>query len=176
MTARYYKTVAGSEANAAYVTVQQQTKDMIAAAKRFAALFDGTPVFATDFHGRNFKGIKLNNFEERPDKHLWTKPIKQWGFISSPRGKALIAADKTELEALNNRYMQHTPAIREVSFDPLFQELGTDWGNLLFCGISFFDHEGILYISTKAELKNCTEILASEYAAADKARQAGGVA
>jgi hypothetical protein len=171
MSLRYYKTIEGSAANAAYLVVKQQSEIMKQQAKQFAELFDGEPLFSTSMTGREFAGIQLNNFENRPDNHLWTKPTSQNGGVSRPRAKPLCAAHKKEQEALNNRYMQNTPAIKEASFKPLFESLGSDWGQMLFCGISFFEHERILYISTKAELANCTEILASEYLAADIARE-----
>ncbi len=170
MSLRYYKTIEGSDANTAYLVVKQQTEVMKQQALKFAELFDGTPVFSTSMTGREFAGIELNNFENRPDNHFWTKPTKQNGGVSNPRSKPLCAAHRGGLEALNNSYMQHRPEITEVSFNPLFKSLGSDWGTMLFCGISFFEHDRILYISTKAELAHCTEILASEYLAADAAR------
>ena len=172
MTVRYYKTNAGSEANAAYEVVKQQTETLKQQAQSFAELFDGSPVLVTSITGRKFKGIQLNNFNSRPDNHLWTKPVERNHSVSYPRGKALKAADKAELEALKKRYWPNKPQKTEVSFDPLFSALGSNWGTLLCCGISFFEHDSALYITTKAELTDCTEILASEYSAADKARLA----
>lgn len=53
---------------------------------------------------------------------------------------------------------------------PVLAAMGTDWGNLFFTGIAFFQHDGAIYVSTSAKLAPCmVEILASEYNAAKAA-------
>lgn len=174
MTTRYYKAVASSAPAKSYEIIAQLNKEMVTACESFAELFNGVAVYATSADCRRFAGIRLTDFESRADKHLWTKPTKQNGYVSFVRSKAPSAAHKAEHEALQLRYSKNKPELTQVSFDSLYKDLGTDWGILLFVGISFFSHNGDLYISTKSRLQNCTEILASEYDAADKAYRAGG--
>lgn len=176
MTVRYYKAVAGSEPATSFKILDQLSKEMSMVNQSFAQLFDGVAVYATSADSRRFAGIRLKDYESRADKHLWTKPTKQNGYVSSVRSKPLSQAHKAEHEALQQRYLKNKPELSQVSFDMLYKDLGTNWGELLFTGISFFSHNDDLYISTKASLKNCTEILGSEYSAAEAESRKGGEA
>lgn len=172
MTIRYFKTQSPTVL-AANKAIQQQKNELLEQVRVFEKLFDGKAVLSHSFTGFGFCGLKLHNFNNRPDNHLWTKPMKHNGFVSHPRGKAPKVADKVALEALNNNYMRNTPTIREVKYEPFYQELGTNWGEVMLSGIAFFEHNGFVFISTQLELKDCTEIVASEYATAAAAFKQG---
>ena len=62
------------------------------------------------------------------------------------------------------------PTLR-VCFNPFLQSLGTEWGELLFTGIGYFQGvDGYIYVETGATLaEHMVEILHSEYLAAKKA-------
>ena len=53
----------------------------------FASNFDAKALFLFRDDGHHFYGLCLNNYNERSDTHLWTKPNSQNGYTSRPRSR-----------------------------------------------------------------------------------------
>ena len=59
------------------------------------------------------------------------------------------------------------PEVMEVRYNNFYESMGTNWGDVLVCGISYFVHDGDIYVATSGNLKeNMTEITTSEYSQA----------
>lgn len=164
----------------AVIAIYEQMMDQVRALKAealvFAEKFDAKPCYCNEVSQFRFSGLLLNEYYQRSDVVLWTSPTRD-GWTSWPRrslkkrpewSKEDFAAKKAELAELQKAYEEAWPAIDKVDRDPLWDAIGTNWGELAFAGISLFFVDGALYLSTRLELKNCTEILGSEYTAAEK--------
>lgn len=135
-------------------------------AKAFGACFSGEPYCLSDFRGQRFGGLK---FAPIRDLQFWTVPDHNGGQRprSRPRPGA-TDAQKAEHKQLREEWDRMYPK-GSVALDPLFNAMGTDWGQLLFAGISFFVRSGTIYVNSGAKLGvHMTEILGSEYAAAQE--------
>lgn len=146
---------------------------------RFAAEFDGKAIFSSSAVSHFFCGVKLNNYHARPDNILWTSPDRRSG-VSSPRSslkkrpewtKEQFVEFKQQLEQLQQRYKAaQWPA--SIDREPFWNAIGTSWCDLVFAGISWFEHGGALFIKTELKLVGCSEIQGSEYEAALSAKRA----
>lgn len=183
MAIKYYKTCA-LEVMSAYAEMQAATKVLTDNCKTFADKFDAVNVMQTSMTGRNFGGLCLNNYATRDDKHLWTTPNRN--NISWPRAnisvktykqslpfnltpeevKQKVKQAKLDLKELESKYKKERVGMDRVDFDKFFASFGTDWANLMFGGLQWFDHDNTLYLATKNTLP-LTEILGSEYEAAE---------
>jgi hypothetical protein len=168
----YFKNT-NPEALAAWDAQEQAKIKLRKESDALAEEFNGERLVSSAVERIAFYGIKLNNWHDRPDNILWTVPERGTG-ASWPRKsikkrpewtKKQFTEYKTQLEELKQRYdamVKPSPIDR----DPLWNAIGTSWGELLFAGISMFEHDGALFIKTDRQLEGCTEILGSEYDAA----------
>lgn len=114
--------------------------------------------------------IRIDGFVFEPAKSskFWTKPDRKTK-AQSPRLKAtgLTQEEKIEHKALLQRWKDGYPGQR-VDIRPIYEAIGSDWGNCLFNGIGYFSGvDGFFYASTSANLgAHMVEIVQSEYQAA----------
>lgn len=180
MTKKYFKTNK-PEVLAEVARLNQERKDLIAAADKFAAQFNAKAMTSTSMRGASFGGLVLKDYDTsglyqlgrcgppaREDKHLWTKPDRNG--ISHPRASIKGKELKAELRDLTERYREGVKALPTVDFEPFFASLDIDWGNLMFSGLNWFEHDDYLYFESGLSFDEvATEILGSEYEAAEKA-------
>ncbi|KII38382.1 hypothetical protein [Pseudomonas fluorescens] len=170
----FYKS-SEKEVLAAWAAYAEQNTEVVAEAKAFADHFNATPVYRHDLFGQSFFGLKFSPALTSP---LWTKPgdgdtqrpraalPRDVSRTSTPEAKKRLNASLKELDA---KYNENLPKAK-ASLEPLWESIGTDWGNLLLCGVGFFATVEAVYVSTSARLNDrMTEILASEYATAKEA-------
>lgn len=174
----YFKNT-NQAALAAWVAQEQGKARLREDGDKFAAEFDGKAVFSSSADSHSFCGVKLNDYHARPDNILWTSPDRVSG-VSRPRcslkkrpewTKEQFVEFKRQLEQLEQRY-KSAPWPARIDREPFWNAIGTSWGELLFAGISAFEHCGALFIKTDLKLEGCTEILGSEYEAAWAERRA----
>ncbi|MGE7139634.1 hypothetical protein ACQKIE_18565 [Luteibacter sp. NPDC031894] len=167
---RYYRADT-AHARAAWAVYREDCDRLATEAEALAAAFPGSvPVYSTSFHGRSFYGLR---FETEMPRDTWTAPDRD-GKTQHPRANArkIVGIDKVarrqEWERICAVYDATRPTTRP-NLDPVFRDLGTDWGTLLFCGCSLFEHAGILYLATSAEVgAPCEEITGGQYFAAQR--------
>lgn len=173
----YFKNT-NPEALAAWEAQEQGKAKLRDESDRFAAEFDGKAILSSSANSHSFCGVKLNNYHARPDNILWTSPDRSSG-VSRPRSslkkrpewtKEQFVEFKLQLEQLEQRYRAAQWPAR-IDREPFWNAIGTSWGELLFAGISAFEHGGALFINTGLKLEGCSEILGSEYDAANAARK-----
>lgn len=141
-----------------------QSKVMISELEKFASHFDAKPVIGFSYSCHTYHGLALNNYESREDRDLWTIPRKQNKMASTVRSSIKNKNKKEELKTLQDKYNQLKPNLFKVNSDDLLIAVGTDWGQILFFGISWHMVNNILYVETSIKLnKNMQEILGSEY-------------
>lgn len=170
MSAAFYKTttVAVLEAWANY---EAEAALVASAGKAFAEHFGGKLLTRADAHGREVAGLR---FAPAKDDPLWTKPNQQAYGRQHPRA-SLRKGTKEQRQALVTLQADWKARFPTEKADlaPVLAAMGTAWGALFFCGISFFEHGGAIYINTSAQLApHMQEILASEYSAASTAYDA----
>lgn len=138
-------------------------------ARKLCSQFDATPVISQCVSRYTFHGMRLNNYDAREDKHLWTKPDHNKGFVSRPRGR--LTGFSPELKELKARIERaQGDMLTSVTKDQLYEALGTNWGTLLlYGGIAAFEGGDHIYICSAVNLDGCEEITASEYQAAEQA-------
>lgn len=166
MTTRYYKTTdAGVLAAAA--TMKAQNEAMTAAALAFKEKYGAAAaVRLGDSQGTRIGGLK---FEPPKNDPSWTKRDKH--SIQAPRATRVKATkeEKAAHAALRWQWEVDFPQER-VDYNPMYEALGTNWSNLLFCGLGWAIRPDAVYVLTSAKLADhCVEILGSEYEAAVKA-------
>jgi hypothetical protein len=135
-------------------------------AKAMAALFPGAiPVYTGGIHGKNFYGLR---FDPPAPLDIWTTPDRE-GRTQQPRGNSrkVTGPDKADRVAewarVRALYSEAKPTIRP-NLDPVYRELGTNWGSLLFAGFGMSEKDGVLYMATGAELGvPCVEITGGEF-------------
>lgn len=164
MSAAFYKTTDGA-ALAAWLSYEVEAAKVAAAGKAFAAHFGGQLLTRSDSHGRSIAGLRFSPAKDDP---LWTKPDQQASGRQNPRG-SLRKGTKEQRQALvelQADWKARFPS-EKADLEPVLAAMGTDWGNLFFCGIQFFVHNNAIYVSTSAKLAPCmVEIMASEFGAA----------
>lgn len=170
MTKKYYKTQDPK------VLAEDQKADaelrlLHAEAKAFAAKFGARR--AVVLEGIPF--IRCHDLvfnTPGPDPLLWTKEEGKNHWQQRPRGVLPKGCKdpvlKEKLRVLKEEY-NAARVRREVSREPFYNSVGTDWGELLFCGLRWFTVDGWMYLQTSANLKNenLVEIMGSEYLRAE---------
>ncbi|AUR92684.1 coil containing protein [Vibrio phage 1.175.O._10N.261.55.B3] len=87
--------------------------------------------------------------------------------MDDQEAKELIKSKRLELKSLQDEYSEMTNGVENISFDDFFESIGTDWGNLMFSGLNWFECDGFVYLASGMDLSsNATEILGSEFEAA----------
>lgn len=147
---------------------KEELASLFDASKKFADYFGGKHVCTRDFTRIRLCGVK---FKPVKDFVLWTKPCKDYG-TQRPRSKAGAGAteeQKIALKTLMAEWIERSPK-HQVELEPLYNAFGTNWGELVFAGIGYFENDGYLYVETSAKLgPQMSEILGSEYMLAKEA-------
>ena len=186
---KYYKTNC-EKALKAISQMNQQKDELVKKIDKIAAHFNARAMTSTSTTGVRFGGLALNNYQGysweknqpiREDKILWTAPdtndiswprtsLTKKHFESLIRGmddqsaKELMKAKRLELKLLQDEYAEMTKGVESVSFDSFFESIGTDWGNLMFSGLNWFECDGFVYLASGMDLSSsATEILGSEF-------------
>jgi hypothetical protein len=189
MVQKYYKT--NCEKVTGAIRELNSAKDsLVSKVDNIAKHFNARAMTSTSTAGVRFGGLNLNNYHgygwgskspAREDKILWTTPNSN--NISWPRSnltkshfkdyirgmnedeqKAFIKQKRDDLKSLQLEYNEMTKGIDSVSFDGFFESIGTDWGNLMFSGLNWFEFDGFVYLSSGTDFSsNASEILGSEF-------------
>lgn len=131
----------------------------------FALVFGGNGALISftitghSFYGIDFKGCVPENSE------LWTKPRKQNEFTAHPRSSVKGKDLKLALKELNDKYKALRPNVTTLRFDPIYEALGTNWGDVMFSGMQWFKQGDFIYFSTGTS-SSAEEIMGSEFEAA----------
>ena len=121
--------------------------------------FGGRAVFSHSATCVSFSGLSFF----RAPSELWTKPQSRNGNTCRPRASVTGKENKAALRLLTDRY-KSISGFDRVTKDCIYDAIGTNWGDVMFGGISMFKHDGFLYIKTGVKLNDsCAEILGSEY-------------
>lgn len=159
------------EVIAACDLVHAEKMALYAAANALAAEVGGKAVYSVSITGDTFYGIA---FERPADTMIWMVPERK-SRAQRPRKKpkaGATAEQRAAHQALVATWKAKVPT-QTAGGDAMFEAIGTEWGQLMFTGISYGVRDGWLYVSTKAKLNDrMTEILGSEYEAATKATKA----
>lgn len=148
----------------------------------FAARYPGSKaVYAYDAHGIRLFGLAFTPANPSP---LWTRPQRDGGEIQRPRtapAKNVKGEERrqqvADLKALNEEWAAHYPKAAKVDREPVLTAMGTDWGSAMICGISYFEHEGVVYVKTSMQPREgWQEIFNSEYEEAYHASKAAAKA
>ena len=139
--------------------------------KEFAALYGNCkPLASKSTPCFSFGGLV---FSPPQDTVTWTKPDKRSG-TQRPRAsvRGQTPDERVAQKAMAKAWDENYPKLR-VDLDPLYRSFGTDWGNLFFSGIGYFQGaDDFLYVETNVTLApHMIEILHSEYLAAKKASE-----
>lgn len=189
---KYYKT--NCEKVLSAISQMNQEKDnLVKNIDKIADHFNARAMTSTSTNGVRFGGLVLNNYQGysweksqpiRDDKILWTVPNANK--ISWPRtsltkkhfeslirdmddqeAKELMKTKRLELKSLQDKYSEMTKGIESISFDSFFESIGTDWGNLMFSGLNWFECDGYVYLASGMDLSSSAiEILGSEFESA----------
>ncbi|MBY7923760.1 hypothetical protein KW453_15980 [Vibrio fluvialis] len=166
----YFKTT-NSDAAKAHENYEKAKVEYQQLFQPLADEFDAKPVFSYSIHGMRFYDLAFNDYENVPDKDLWTKPDHKYGgacrIRSSVRGKGNAA----RLKNLRERYEDLIPKNANTpSRDQFYESIGVSWGDIMFSGLKFFVHDGVVYLATGLKLtKNVVEITGSEFLSAEEA-------
>lgn len=149
---------------AAHAAFEAAKNTLIEKANELGKEFDGKPKFSSDVNRFKCAHLVLNNYHQREDKDLWTKPDQH--HLSSPR-RGKVKGKVKEQKVLLDRYWEiFPPAVDKGS---LYDSMGLDWGELLFGGFTMFSHDGAIYLRTGAKVgPMMNEILGSEFNAAEQ--------
>lgn len=170
MTTMYFKSTSDEPA-IAIKAYQESIKHYSSQFNPLEAEFNATAIFSYDVHGMRFYDLAFNDYQNLPDKDLWTKPDPKYKnacrIRSSVRGKENMA----RLNELKQRYESLLPKdIEKPCRHEFFDSIGVSWGDLIFCGLDFFVHNDEVYLATSMNLtKNVVEITGSTFDAAKKA-------
>ena len=169
---RYYKTT-DSGVLAAHAAFNAAKEALIEKANALGKEFDGKPKFSSDVNRFKCAHLVLNNYHQREDKDLWTKPDQN--YLSAPR-RGKVKGKAKEQKELQDRYWDMFP--ESVEANPLYESMGMNWGELLFGGgFTMFSHGGAIYLRTGAKVgQMMTEILGSEFDAAEQSLRLGDAA
>lgn len=153
---------------AAYQSVKAQTAALKQQAKVFGDRFGGEGLVSFSASGHRFAGVRF--FHQQP-LDIWTTWDNNGMQRPRRKPKAGTPQDRRDaLKALNEDWEANAPT-EQVSMDPFFQSVGTDWGNVMFNGASWFQRGEWIYFKTFIKL-SAQEILGSEFEAAEKAEAA----
>ncbi len=166
----YFKTN-HPEVIAAFNENSQRRKALADRADQFAIEFGGEAIFLksggvdTWFGGLKFAPPKPSDLWRKPDAHGCQHPR-----TSLAKG---TKEERKQLKELNDLYTARTNHFNlneRVSRDDFLKSIGTHWGQVMFSGMSYFLHDGFIYVDTTAKLNDkVTEILGSEFNAAENA-------
>lgn len=159
---KYYRT-SSPEVLTAYKEMIVAAKNMRAELEKSCSAFNAEPVIMQSVDSYKFIGMRLKNYSTRRDAHLWTKPDLKAGFSSRPRSR--VTGYSKEIKDLKLKFVDSTKSIKSVSKEQFYKSIGTNWGDILFCGLEVTEREGALFLKTAAELQNCIEITGTEYLA-----------
>ncbi|MFQ2052071.1 hypothetical protein ACK335_03280 [Aeromonas veronii] len=160
----FYKTT-DAKVLAAHAAFEAAKSALIEKANILGKEFDGKPKFSSDVHQFKCAHLVLNNYSQREDKDLWTKPDQH--YLSAPR-RGKVKGKAKEQKELQDRYWDMFP--ESVDANPLYESMGLNWGELLFGGgFTMFAHDGAIYLRTGAKVgPMMTEILGSEFNSAEQ--------
>jgi len=168
----FYKTNK-PEAIQAHVQFFKDKSALHESAKNFAAEYDATDVVLNNRSQIFFAGLQFKN-ANKMNLHVWRKPSSHYYSISHLRVRATKKEHKAEWEREKERYAdllkKHFPNGEKISLEPFFNSLGISAGSLIMSGFGWFVHDGWMYIDTSLKLDHLTEILGSEYLAAQQAK------
>lgn len=175
MSTRYYR-ISYPEALAAWDAYEQASDAVDDSCKAFAAQHPGaSPVYSFSVHGQAFHGLRFDPPKVSP---LWTVAQSKDGMVQRPRSalpksfKGDRPAALQELKALKDAWAAAVPTRGRGGFasrDVLWAALGTDWGSLLFNGITWHRQGDAIYVATPAKLDpRAVEITGSEFDAAKR--------
>jgi hypothetical protein len=170
MSTTFYKTN-DAAALAAMAIYDEHVAEVRKAGAEFAAHYGGTLLARADLHGYSIAGLCFHPEKNDP---LWTKPDPKSAGMQRPRTsiKSATKEQRAELAELLAGWQARFP-IAKADLEPVLTAMGTDWGNLFFCGFAMFQHNGCIYVATGAKLAPVMqEILGSEYNAAKSAHRA----
>ena len=186
---KFYKTNCKSVLKA-LSEMNSKKDELVTESNKVAAHFNAKSMTSTSTTGVRFGGLALNNYHEdlfgknvqiREDKILWTTPDSNG--ISRPRAsltkahfkhlikdmcdveaKKLMKQKRSELKALQEEYRNMVRNLPDVEFEKFFESIGTSWGELMFCGLNWFEFDGYVYLCSGADLSSkASEILGSEF-------------
>jgi len=163
----YYKTN-DPAVLAAYQSLKAQTAVLRQQAKIFGDRFGGEGLVYFSASSRRFAGVR---FLHQQPLDIWTAWDKDG--MQRPRRKAKAGTPQDRRDALKEliaEWEANAPT-ELVPMDPFFQSVGTDWGNVMFNGASWFQRGEWIYFKTGLKL-TAQEILGSEFEAAEKAEAA----
>jgi hypothetical protein len=170
MSTAFYKT-SDAAVLGAMVSYDSAAAEVHKSGAEFAAHYGGTQLARSDLHGYSIAGLC---FHPEKDDPLWTMPDPKSAGMQRPRTsiKAATREQRIALAELSAGWKARFPVGR-ADFAPVLKAMGTDWGNLFFCGFAMFQHDCCIYVATSAKLAPVMqEILGSEYNAAKSAHQA----
>lgn len=168
----FYKTT-DKRVISAWWQLANEADALQAASKAFANQFDASPVFLSGADDFRLCGLSLKNYQQRQDAALWTAPsgthrvsrprrsIKKTAALACNQEK--LAITKAELIKLQKKYDETWPVNSVVSREPFWNAIGTTFGEVILNGIGHFMLDGVVYLTTHIAIKNCQEILGSEY-------------
>lgn len=190
---KYYKTNC-EKALFEHKSMNEAKDKLVVICDEFARKFNARAMVKQGSSSISFGGLVLNNYyhdtfssnsEVRDDTLLWTVPDSNG--VSRPKSslthkqvvasvkwsersgdmKAKAKLERTRLVELQNKYNAERKIISEVSMEPFFNSIGTDWGNLMLSGLEWFEIDGFMYFATSLNFsENMTEILGSEFESA----------
>lgn len=146
-----------------------------AASDAFAAEYDAEAVVLGDSTRVYFGGINFKN-NSAVNREIWRKPDRKFKTSDlrvKPTKKEFQSEFDAEIKKWKALKAKYFPNGSEVKKRDFYKTLGFDWGDMFFNSFACFEHNSFLYIdssiSTVAE--HATEILGSEYQAADADRK-----
>lgn len=173
----YYKT-SDTGVMATWQVYREESDRLQLLGEEFAKRYEGaTALFSTSMYsGRSFYGLKFSPAMPQP---LWTRPDPKAEGSQFPRQclppgtkgderKAL----KVELTKLREDFNEHKPK-GKADMQPFLEAMGLGGGAMFFNSYRHIAKADCLYVSTSAKPSNVmTEILGSEFEAAEKAEAA----
>ncbi|ENM5750401.1 hypothetical protein V4V53_002148 [Vibrio mimicus] len=170
MNAIYYKSTSNEPVNA-LASYRQQKESYARLFDPLTSHFNAKAIFTYSNHGVSFYSIAFNDYESLEDKDLWTKPDLKSAYACRVRSSVNGKENAKRLKALKEKYNSLIPKDAESpSLHPFYDSIGTNWGELVFSGMKWFEHDGAVYIATSLKLtKNVIEITGSEFSTAELA-------
>jgi hypothetical protein len=160
----FYKTN-DPEVVAAYQALENAAEALKQQAKAFGERFGGEGLIYFSASGHRFAGVR---FALQQPLDIWTAWDKDG--MQRPRSKPKAGTSQERRDALKTLHAEwdaNAPTER-VSMDPFFQSVGTNWGDVMFSGASWFRCGEEIYFNTRLKL-TAQEILGSEFEAAKAA-------
>ncbi|HEY9210378.1 MAG TPA: hypothetical protein VIO56_03115 [Methylotenera sp.] len=165
---KYYKTN-NPLVIAAFKQLKDDREKLIVKANAFAERFGGDAIMARSSHEfRVFDGLRFNPEKTDP---FWTKPNNKINYAQKPISANSMSRlnGKSHLTALNKEWYESYPK-ETVSINPLYEALGTHWGEVMFSGLGWLDGGDYFYVTTPLSLnEHLQEITVTEYRAAEAA-------